>query len=182
MRLPLGPRVLQFSLLVFLFASAPAARAQAQAEVRVGLGWLALPQQVTITPRAGGAVMRTCASCPAARMAGSVTFTAQENTLRAAAAKPSAEITIEGDYAAALPGRPPLHSRYPATLRARAGRIRVVLRIPLEDYVVLALAGESADATSEATLQAMAVVVRTYAINQRGRHAAEAFDLCDTTH
>jgi len=171
------------SLFFLVLAASAQAQMQPSRDVRVGLRWLVLPQEVTVTPRAAGAVMRSCAGCAPARMTGSVTFTAQENALNVTGAKsPSTEIALAGDYEIALPGRPPLHVSYSATLRARGGGIRIVLRIPLEDYVVLALTGESADFTSDAALQAMAVVVRTYAVSQRGRHAAEDFDLCDTTH
>ena len=91
-------------------------------------------------------------------------------------------VSLEGDYELAMPGRSPLPIRFPGALQARDGRIRVVLRVPLEDYVVLALEGEAAGFKSDAALQAMAVAVRTYAAGQRGRHAAQGFDLCDTTH
>lgn len=53
--------------------------------------------------------------------------------------------------------------------------------IALDDYVTAAVAGEAADFPPEA-LKAMAVVARTYALVNRGRHSAEGFDFCDTTH
>ena len=174
-----------FLLLLFV-PPVQSSGAQAPGEICVGLGWLRLPEEVRITPREGGAVMRTCASCAATRLPGSVTFTAQGSLLRAQGAKPlAASVALDGDYEVTIPGRPALHSRFPATLRARDGRIRVVLRIPLENYVALALAGESADSTSDAALQAMAVAVRSYAVSIAAagrRHAAEGFDLCDSTH
>ena len=34
----------------------------------------------------------------------------------------------------------------------------------------------------EETLKAQAVAARTFALKHRNRHAAEGFDLCDTTH
>jgi len=181
--LHIGSAVCLFLLLV---PQAQSSGPQAPGVIRVGLGWLRLPEEVRITPREGGAVMRTCAICAATRVASSISFTAQGSLLHAPGAKPLAgPVTIEGDYEVTMPGRPALHSRFPATLRARGGRIRMVLRIPLEKYVALALAGESADSTSDAALQAMAVVVRSYAVSVTAagrRHAAEEFDLCDSTH
>lgn len=56
------------------------------------------------------------------------------------------------------------------------------LRLPLEDYVAAALAGECGTFTSEEALKAMAVAARTYALSHLGRHRAEGFDFCDTTH
>lgn len=52
----------------------------------------------------------------------------------------------------------------------------------IEDYVAAALAGESGGFRSEQALQAMAVTVRTFARVNRGRHRAEGFDFCETTH
>jgi stage II sporulation protein D len=51
-----------------------------------------------------------------------------------------------------------------------------------EDYVAAVLAGESSTFTSDEALKAMAVAARTYAAQRRGRHAAEGFDFCSTTH
>jgi stage II sporulation protein D len=56
------------------------------------------------------------------------------------------------------------------------------LTIPLEKYVAAVLAGESNTFRSDEALKAMAVAARTYAIYFRGRHAAEGYDLCGTTH
>ncbi len=67
-----------------------------------------------------------------------------------------------------------------ATLQVRiSGHIKVV---PVERYVAGVLAGESGSFQSAEALKAMAVAARTYGVHMRGRHAAEGFDLCDTTH
>ena len=57
-----------------------------------------------------------------------------------------------------------------------------VAQIPLERYVAGVLAGESSVFRSPEALKAMAVAARTYAVRLRGRHAAEGFDFCATTH
>lgn len=54
--------------------------------------------------------------------------------------------------------------------------------LPLERYVAAVLAGESSTFQSKEALKAMAVAARTYAVRLRGRHSAEDFDFCDTTH
>ena len=55
--------------------------------------------------------------------------------------------------------------------------------MPLEKYVLAAvLAGEASVFRSDEALKALAVAARTYAVRMRGRHAAEGFDLCATTH
>ena len=57
-----------------------------------------------------------------------------------------------------------------------------VSTIALEDLVARAVAGEGGDALPRAALEALAITVRTFAVRNRGRHAAEGFDLCDLTH
>jgi stage II sporulation protein D len=72
-----------------------------------------------------------------------------------------------------------------AVLSAATVRVQVngrVITIDLEQYTAGALAGESSVFQSDEALKAMAVAARTYAVHFRGRHAAEGFDLCDTTH
>ena len=73
----------------------------------------------------------------------------------------------------------------PARLRVRvAGR---VVTIPLEEYVLGAAlsevtpTGESARVATR-VYEVQAIIARTYAASQAGRHAAEGFDVCDDTH
>ena len=62
-----------------------------------------------------------------------------------------------------------------------------IMTLPLEEYVLGAVRAEvlpstlRADPASKA-LDVQAVVSRTYAVANLGRHAGEGFDLCDTTH
>jgi stage II sporulation protein D len=81
-------------------------------------------------------------------------------------------VTPEGELP--LPGR--------LAISTSGGKISAVLHLPLERYVVQVLAGEASTFTSPEALKAMAVAVRSYARAYPGRHAAEGFDYCDTTH
>jgi stage II sporulation protein D len=59
--------------------------------------------------------------------------------------------------------------------------------MPLEEYVQAAILSEFAPADGdpsvvERMLEVQAVVGRTYAVSQLGRHAREGFDVCATTH
>ena len=58
----------------------------------------------------------------------------------------------------------------------------LTVRIPAEEYVQAALAGESLGFQSDQGLAAMAVAARTYAVRYHGRHKSEGYDFCDTTH
>jgi stage II sporulation protein D len=57
-----------------------------------------------------------------------------------------------------------------------------IVDLPIERYVAGVLVGESSVFQSPAALRAMAVAARTYAVRMRGRHAAEGYDFCTTTH
>ncbi len=60
--------------------------------------------------------------------------------------------------------------------------LRVTATLGLETYVTGVLGGEASTLTSPAALCAMAVVARTWALGQRGRHRSEGFDFCSLTH
>jgi stage II sporulation protein D len=68
----------------------------------------------------------------------------------------------------------------PATLKVRVKS--AMIEMPLEQYVAAVLAGECSTFRSAEAIKAMAVAARSYALNLRGRHAAEGYDLCGTTH
>jgi stage II sporulation protein D len=54
--------------------------------------------------------------------------------------------------------------------------------LTLEQYVAAVVAGESSVFQSSEALKAMSIAARTYAVRFRGRHAAEGYDFCETTH
>jgi stage II sporulation protein D len=62
------------------------------------------------------------------------------------------------------------------------GELRVLLTLDSERYVALVLGGEAAPNEPLESLKAMAVAVRTFALENSRRHAVEGFDLCDSTH
>ena len=68
----------------------------------------------------------------------------------------------------------------PVTLKVRVKS--ATIEMPLEEYVAAVLAGECSTFRSDEGVKAMAVAARSYALNLRGRHAAQGYDLCATTH
>jgi stage II sporulation protein D len=60
--------------------------------------------------------------------------------------------------------------------------LRVLLTLPSESYVIAALSGEAAPDEPMASLKAMAISMRTFALINANRHQAEGFGLCDSTH
>lgn len=58
----------------------------------------------------------------------------------------------------------------------------VTREMPLEDYVATVVATEGSSESQAEALKALAVVVRTYALKNLGRHAKDGYDFCSTTH
>jgi stage II sporulation protein D len=80
-------------------------------------------------------------------------------------------------------------SATPKTIRVqvREGAALVVREIRLEDYVTTTALSEvhpdiRENGVAEQMFEVQAVIARTYAVSNRGRHAKEGFDLCATTH
>ncbi len=65
-------------------------------------------------------------------------------------------------------------------LAVKDGRLDVVVRMQVEDYVAGVVASETVPGTPFEALKAQAVVVRSFALAARGRH--EGADLCDLAH
>ena len=57
-----------------------------------------------------------------------------------------------------------------------------VRTMPLEAYVAAVLAGEAARESPAASLETLAIAIRTYTVANAGRHRTDGFDLCDQTH
>jgi len=66
------------------------------------------------------------------------------------------------------------------TIKLRSGGKTIDL--PIERYVAAVIAGEGSVLKSAAARQALAVAARSYAVRMRGRHSADGYDFCDTTH
>ena len=87
-----------------------------------------------------------------------------------------------GDLKLEVAGTPALTIHGPLDIAPHNGHLQLTLHMPREEYVAGVLGGESSVFKSEEALAAMAVAARTYAVKHAGRHAAEGFDFCDTTH
>ena len=100
-----------------------------------------------------------------------------------------APVAASGAAAGMRPSSPPNASIHDKAPRPRFGSVSRALRaatrlapVPLEEYVGGVLTGEALPESGPAALEALAITIRTYALANRSRHAAEGFDLCDLTH
>jgi len=150
--------------------------------VRVRLYAVHQPERVTLSGDAAELRWKACEQCPATG-AEKLQLTAAHGQLRLEGdALPHPRVYVSGSYKLHAEGEKPVAAAYPLELRAEQERIVVIAAMPLEEYVSAVLAGESGNFKQSESMKAMAVAVRTYAARFRGRHAADGFDYCDTTH
>lgn len=70
----------------------------------------------------------------------------------------------------------------PQSVKLRSVSENTTRELLLEEYLVGVLAGESSIESEPEALKAQAVISRTFALKNLGRHAREGYDFCSTTH
>lgn len=168
----------------FLLLSASAAFSQTNT-VRVRVYSLHSEQRIKLTARTGELAWKSCEQCEAKHALALVVEVGAQGinvTNGAQPATATVQAFIEGDYRIEPDEGLTLSIKFPLEIRAEQNKLKIFLTVPLEEYVVAALAGESGNFQHEESMKAMAVAVRTYAAHFRQRHASEGFDFCDSTH
>lgn len=87
---------------------------------------------------------------------------------------------VRGSWRVKVAGEPTRVFMGSLELSARKGLIEVVAILPMETYVAGVVASETMPETPPAALQALAVVVRSFAYTSQKRHPGA--DLCDLAH
>lgn len=67
-------------------------------------------------------------------------------------------------------------------LRHKSGGLTAVNIVPVDDYLLSVVPEEMPTDWPAEALKAQSVAARSFALKSRGRHAAEGYDLCTTTH
>ncbi|HKP46935.1 MAG TPA: SpoIID/LytB domain-containing protein [Pyrinomonadaceae bacterium] len=70
----------------------------------------------------------------------------------------------------------------PGSVRVFVGADNAVRTMSVEDYVRSVVAAEGSTETEPEALKALAIASRTYVLKNAGRHAADGYDFCTTTH
>lgn len=152
-------------------------------DLRIGLA--AGQGSVTISPAAGKGMARTDAGKSVSLAAGQAYDVRWQNgAFLVGREKLRGEILIirpsdKSDGGLALDGR-----RYRGALELRhrgAGLIAVNI-VPVDDYLLSVVPEEMPTDWPAEALKAQSVAARSFALKSRGRHAAEGYDLCTTTH
>jgi len=164
-------------------ASAAAAQPAEQAPLlRIGL----TSGQPSVTVAAGGrAEARTESSRPVAlTVTASYEIRWQNGAFLVGREKLRGEVLIirpsdKSDGGLALDGR---RYRGALELRHRGTDLTAVNIVPIDDYLLSVVPEEMPTDWPAEALKAQSVAARSFALKSRGRHAAEGYDLCTTTH
>jgi stage II sporulation protein D len=147
------------------------------------------PTTITVTAATNAIAWRTCPACAdksdpslsIASTASGLTLGTGENGGR----QTTNDLYVTGSYILKPPAdvdAPPFSADFPVHIRALDGQLMITVTMPIEKYVQAVLSAESGDFKQTESLKAMAVAIRTYALRFRGKHSAQGFDFCDTTH
>jgi stage II sporulation protein D len=91
-------------------------------------------------------------------------------------------LILSGKFRVQVADEEPVVAAGKWTITSQHDGLRVLLTLPSEAYVLAALSGEAAPDEPMASLKAMAISMRTFALQNANRHRAQGFDLCDSTH
>jgi stage II sporulation protein D len=152
-------------------------------DLRVGLA--VKQRSVTVSLAGGKGTARTEGSKGASLAAGqSYDVRWQAGAFLVGREKLRGEILIirpsdKSDGGLALDGR---RYRGALELRHRGAGLTVVNIVPVDDYLLSVVPEEMPTDWPAEALKAQSVAARSFALKSRGRHAAEGYDLCTTTH
>jgi stage II sporulation protein D len=157
--------------------------------LRVGMWTLWHDHDMTLTPTGPKefTLLQTCERCPVKVLHAPAKIHADEGGLNFSTtgkmapgkAVSSSEIRLSGPVTLTAHGETvTLHD--PVVITAHAGVLVIVVTLPVENYVERVVASESGPGDSPQSLQALAIVVRSFALHEAHGHAD--YDLCDSTH
>jgi stage II sporulation protein D len=137
---------------------------------------------LTVTPLGSGGAMRVDGQPALQPMTAPLQVEWAQDGLRLSPGTMAKQLALSGGFRLQSSGAQEIRAAGRWTINWRQDGLRVLLTLPSEDYVVAALSGEAAPDEPMASLKAMAISMRTFALVNANRHHAEGFGLCDSTH
>ena len=138
---------------------------------------------VTVTPIGNAGSMQSCEKCPALSVVAPFSVNVASSRLELSSGAHATRLHLNGSFRIKIPKTESTAAAAGMwTIEPHAGGLRVLLTMPSERYLAAALNGEASPDEPVESLKAMAVAMRTFAIENSRRHASEGFNLCDSTH
>ncbi len=165
-------------------AQAAIAPPTTRSTLRVGMWTLWHDQEVVLRPTGPNRriTFRTCGQCATLSLSQPVTVRASGDAvlLTGSGSKGNAtHLWLAGAVTLAAHGET-VTLQNPIEITARAGVLVIAVTLPVESYVERVVSSESGPSDTEQSLQALAIVVRTFALHEP--HGHTDYDLCDSTH
>jgi stage II sporulation protein D len=166
-------------------AALAAARSQATGStLRVGMWTLWHDRELFLKPASPGRTifLRTCEQCASLSLAQPIEVRAEGDAVmlkESGNKRHATRLWLAGPVTLTAHGET-VTLQNPVTITARSGVLVIAVTLPIESYVERVVASESGPDDGQQSLQALAVVVRTFALHEGHGHAE--YDLCDSTH
>jgi stage II sporulation protein D len=139
--------------------------------------------ELAITPMGVNASLRSCEKCPEREVTAPFSARVASGEIQISTGPHAARILLRGSFRIKIPNTDIAAAAAGAwTLEPHGTGLHALLAMPSERYVAAALNGEAAPDEPLESLKAMAVTMRTYALENSNRHRSEGFSLCDSTH
>jgi len=159
-------------LLVCLLVASARAQQPSATTITLGLFTTRTIHSLTITPLGTNAWQQICASCQHTALLAPLHLEHINHSIYVGG---KFRIQSEEDV-------PPIEAAGLYTVTPTPDGLRVTLELSSERYVAAVLSAEAAPDEPPASLEALAIAARTFALANLHRHKADGFDLCDSTH
>ena len=164
--------MMRLLILVCILSIEGLAQEPSATTVTLGLFTTHTIHSLTVTPIGANAWRQTCATCQHVPLHAPLHFEHLDRTIQLGG---NFHIQSEGDI-------PPIEAAGVYTVTPTPNGLRITLQLSSERYVAAVLSAEAAPDEPAASLEALAIAARTFALTNLHRHRADNFDLCDSTH
>jgi stage II sporulation protein D len=164
--------MMRLLILVCILTASGLAQEPTAGTITLGLFTTRTIQSVTVTPLSVNAWQQTCTTCRRNALHTALHFEHMDHAvqlggnLRIQSAEDVRAIEAAGIY----------------TVVPTQDGLRVTLQLPSERYLAAVLSAEAASDEPSASLEALAIAARTFAMANLHRHKTDNFALCDSTH
>lgn len=164
--------MMRLLFLACLVTSSTLAQQPSAATITLGLFATRDTHSLTVSPLGADAWQQSCATCQHTALQAPLHLEHISRTIQL-----GGNLRIQSDTDA-----PPIEAAGVYSVTPTPDGLRVTLQVSSERYVAAVLSAEAAPDEPTASLEALAITARTFAMANLRRHKADNFDLCDSTH
>jgi stage II sporulation protein D len=161
----------RFVLLVCLAVASVPAQQPSATTITVGLFTTSSTRSLTVIPIGANAWQKICATCRQTALHAPFHLDHIDRAIRL-----GGNFRIQGEDTL------PVEAAGLYTIAPASDGLHVTLKFPSERYVAAVLSAEADPDEPAASLEALAIAARTFALTNLHRHQKGGFDLCDSTH